>query len=262
MTRRYERRVFLQTTSALLAAWHAPWMHGAVTAQEAAAGSPRLLKLKLQTAKLDELRRFYQRTLGLKLVTDSAGSFTLQTGPSMIEWQPAEPKTEPFYHFAFNIPENLFAQAKAWLSKRTPLLHDSVTGKDEVHFAAWDAHAVYFRDPAGNIGELIARHRLKNRQDVKFSEEHLLCVSEIGLVTPDSRSLSTELAKNLNWAKTGSDLAFIGDELGYLIAAPTGRAWLPDRIQKAMVAPVDVTVNEALRQPTTSLADKITVRGK
>jgi len=227
---------------------HAP-LHQALHAQTTVEAKPRLLHMELQANKLDELRNFYQRKLGLTISADTSNGFMLKTGPSTIQFKTAAPQTEPFYHFAFNIPENQFAEAKTWLSKRVPLLIDSSTGKDEVHFAAWNAHAVYYRDPAGNIGELIARHSLKNGTTTSFSEQSLLCVSEIGLVAGDTKNLSAEVAKKLEWTKSGSDVAFVGDGMGYLIIAPTGRPWLPDRIQKAAMAPVQVKVNQSLKEP-------------
>ena len=197
---------------------------------------------------MEELRRFYGKTLRLA-VSDTANDVTVTTGLSAIQFTQAAPSTQPFYHFAWNIPENQFAQAKEWLSKRTPLLIDSSTKKDEVHFASWNAHAVYFRDPAGNIGELIARHSLKNGVNTPFTEQSLLCVSEIGMVTSDVKTISTDLARKLDWPKTSGELSFVGDGMGYLIVAPTGRPWLPDRIQKAIVASVEVRVNTKLSQP-------------
>lgn len=257
---RLHRRQFLQATSALIASLHAP-LHQLIHAQSPVEAKPRLLHLELQANRLDELRSFYQKKLGLAISTDTHDGFTMKTGPSTIKFKPALPRTEPFYHFAFNIPENQFAEAKAWLGKRVPLLIDSATGKDEVFFAAWNAHAVYFRDPAGNIGELIAHHPLKNKSTTTFSEQSLLCVSEIGLVANDSKNMSAEAAKKLAWTKTGTDMAFVGDDMGYLIFAPTGRPWLPDRIQKAAMAPVLVKVNQVVKEPMEWPAWPYVIRG-
>lgn len=246
MSERLHRRVFLQATAAVLTAMHAPAHHlHAATAEV----NPRLLHLRLQTSKLDELRHFYTRKMGLTLSAETKTGFTVQTGSSNMEFTQAAKGVEPFYHFAWNIPENQFIEAKAWLAHRTPLLIDSITKKDEVHFAAWNAHAVYFRDPAGNIGELIARHKLTNSSTKPFSEKQLLCISEIGLVTRDAMEWSNTIQKSLQWPKSGSELSFIGDDMGYLIVAPVGRPWLPDRIQKAAIAPVEVMVDGKLTEP-------------
>lgn len=246
MSTRLHRRQFLQCTSALVAAWHAPLpTHATALGSDS---SPRLARVKLQCHKMDELRRFYGKTLGLP-TSDKDNCYTIKTGPSELEFSPAAPSTEPFYHFAWNIPENQFAEAKKWLSQRTPLLKDSQTGKDEVYFASWNAHAIYFRDPAGNIGEFIARHTLKNSATTRFSEQSLQCLSEIGMVTRDVKTISSDLSKKLDWPKTSGEMSFVGDGMGYLIVAPTGRPWLPDRIQKAIAASVDVCVEAKLMQP-------------
>lgn len=260
MSTRLHRRQFLQASAAFVTALHTSAFSNA-TVGSVEETTPRLLHLKLQAGKLDELRQFYHRKLGLPLTAESSDGFTLKTGPSTIAFTQAPGNTEPFYHFAFNIPENQFAEAKAWLAKRTPLLRDSSNSKDEVYFAAWNAHAVYFRDPAGNIGELIARHTLKNSARGEFSEQSLLCVSEIGLVTDDSKTLSTDLSKKLEWSKSGSELAFVGDGMGYLIVAPVGRPWLPDRIQKAATAPVEVTVNQKVTTPLQWPKQPFTITG-
>lgn len=255
------RRQFLRATSCWLAALHAPLLHASVLTNDTTS-EPRLLHLTLQSHRLEELQQFYQKKLGLPINTTGTDGFSFRTGPSTIQWKPADASTMPFYHFAWNIPENQFAEAKTWLSKRTPLLRDNLTGKDEVHFAAWNAHAVYFRDPAGNIGELIARHTLKNGSTKPFSVESLRCVSEIGLVTDQVQQVSSELQKKLNWSKSGAELSFVGDAMGYLIVAPIGRPWLPDRYQKAAVAPVAVQVNQPLAEPITWAKQPFTINGK
>jgi hypothetical protein len=255
------RRQFLRATSCWLAAIHAPFLHASILANDTAT-EPRLLHLTLQSHRLEELQQFYQKNLELPIGTTRTDGFSLRTGPSTIQWKPADASTTPFYHFAWNIPENQFADAKAWLSQRTPLLRDNLTGKDEVHFAAWNAQAVYFRDPAGNIGELIARHTLKNRSTKPFSVESLQCVSEIGLVTDQVQQVSNDVQKKLNWSKSGAELSFVGDAMGYLIIAPIGRPWLPDRQQKAAAAPVVVQVNQPLAEPITWAKQPFTIKGK
>ena len=64
----------------------------------------------------------------------------------------------PFYHFALLVPGDRFDAALAWARERVELLPDRETGEVVFDFTNWDARAVYFHDPAGNIVELIA-HR-------------------------------------------------------------------------------------------------------
>jgi catechol 2,3-dioxygenase-like lactoylglutathione lyase family enzyme len=260
MSVRLYRRQFLKASAAWVASLHVHLLHAAPPPADNA--TPRLIHLKLHTHKLDELRRFYARIFGLPITADTRQGFTLKSGPSTMEWSEASPGTTPFYHFAWNVPENQFAEAKAWLARRTPLLRDSSNGKDEVHFAAWNAHAVYFRDPAGNIGELIARHTLSNKSQTPFSEQSLQCISEIGLATTQSKQRGADLAKALSWSQSGTELVFVGDDMGYLIVAPVGRLWLPDRTQKAALAPAEVTVQQAITTPIKWETEGVKISGQ
>ena len=97
----------------------------------------------------------------------------------------------PFYHFAFNIPENKIVQALEWQKARTPLLaipeRNRAAGfpPEVVDYRHWNAHSVFFLDPAGNVVEYIARHDLKNGDSDAFSWADILYASEIGLVVDD-----------------------------------------------------------------------------
>jgi hypothetical protein len=80
---------------------------------------------------------------------------------------PGGPEFDGAYHFAFNIPENQIRSAKEWLMPRTVLLKDE-QGNDYFQHSGWNSEAVYFKDPAGNILEFIARHDLSNAVDGDF----------------------------------------------------------------------------------------------
>jgi len=241
------RRSFLRDASAFAAvlAWHADG--GAAAAQQATQrpsapknDEPRFSFLRLQASRLDEMRRFYLKTLVLPLHREGKSSLSVRFGRTVIEFTAAE-KGEPFYHFAFNVPENKFKQAKDWLARRCPLLRDSSSGDDEIFFKAWNAHAVYFRDPSGNIGELIARHTLKNARNGAFDEQDILYASEIGLPSRAPEQLATGLSENLRLRQYHDSSMFIGDERGLFVLPPTGRPWIPDRRQRAAVFAAEIT---------------------
>src|SRR6266571_7594606 len=120
----------------------------------------RLLEFKVPTPRPDELRAFYVETLGVHHLP-----LVFERGESAIA------------HFAFNIPENQFPAGKAWLAERVELWTDN--GRDEFYSESWNAHVVYFHDPDGNVGELIARHNLNNASDVPFGADSLLELSEV-----------------------------------------------------------------------------------
>jgi hypothetical protein len=238
------RRRFLEDASiaALVLSWHS--LGQTACAEPSVApreDQPRFSALRLQTARLDEMRRFYLKTLGLPLDHDGKSGFGIHFGKSVIEFTAAE-QGEPFYHFAFNIPENKFAAAKAWLAKRCPLLKDNTNGSDETFFQHWNAHAVYFQDPGGNIGELIARHTLPNAAEGDFEERDILYVSEIGLVSKDPESLGNSIEENFGFQSYLGQSMFMGDERGLFVLPPVDRLWIPERRQKAAVHPAEVVI--------------------
>jgi hypothetical protein len=247
-----DRRGFIRSASAsalaAVMAWHAPGRTLAAdvpsSGPKSAAAHDRFARLRLETAVLSQLRQFYGETLGLPLVSEHPEACAFQAGTSRMEFgRAASVASEgPFYHFAFNIPENKFADAKRWLAARVPLLKDIDSGKDEVFFPAWNAHAVYFKDPSGNIGELIARHTMANARTGEFTVDDLLCVSEIGLPSANPAALEASLASRHGLKRYLDSPMFMGDEHGLFILPTVGRPWIPERIQKASVHPVDAII--------------------
>jgi catechol-2,3-dioxygenase len=201
-----------------------------------------ILQLRLQTHRLTDLRAFYREKLHFPIREETSDSVTFQVGTTSLTFvQAPENVSRPFYHFAFNIPENKLPGATQWLAERTPL---AASGK-VYHFPNWNAHAVYFYDPAGNLGELIARHDLPNARDGAFVADDILCASEIGLVVKDVpaavQALQTRLG--LPTYREGSPVFQpVGDEHGLLIVAQEGRPWM-DRA--AAIFPTAVTLHGA-----------------
>jgi len=130
---------------------------------------------------------------------------------------------EPFYHFALLVPGDRFDAAHVWAEERFELLGGVFD------FENWDARAVYFLDPAGNIVELIAHHGLEeNGREGGFRAEEIVGFSELGLVGTRAERLA-ELGLPL-WSGTIDDperLAFVGEKGRTLILAEEGRGWLP-----------------------------------
>lgn len=191
-----------------------------------------ILRLNLRTSKLSELRTFYRDTLKLPLTTDKSEQLTIQAGSTELTFTPAD--GDPFYHFAFNIPENQLAASKRWLiSRGIEVLRKPGSSHsqspDEYHFESWNAHAIYFLDPAGNILEFIARHNLKNASDGDFTESNILYASEIGIVVDDVRTAAERAASELelnHFVNPPSDkFAAIGDDHRLLIIVKKGRPW-------------------------------------
>jgi catechol 2,3-dioxygenase-like lactoylglutathione lyase family enzyme len=136
-----------------------------------------------------------------------------------------------FYHFAFLIPGDRFASALAWAEQRVELLTDR-DGTPVFVGDAWDSSAVYFHDPAGNIGELIAHHGLEvNGRAGDFAADELVGLSELGLVGDRGALLRRLEALDLHMFRGTVDeperLAFVGERGRTFILAPPGRGWVP-----------------------------------
>jgi hypothetical protein len=222
--------------------------------------SPRILHLDLVTATpIAELKTFYTDLLELPLLSEQADRFMIQAGETTINFvQVKENVAAPFYHFAFNIPENKILKAREWQLKRTTLsatptqLIDEKFPKDIRHFQHWNAHSIFFWDPAGNLVEYIARHDLDNSADGEFTSKDLLCASEIAFIVNDANVIADELRSSfsLDQYKGGDDnFRAIGDENGLLLIIKKGRVWeshtnisrTPDTIKTSVMIKADKT---------------------
>lgn len=217
-----------------------------------------ILELFLQTNQLKAQRQFYTEVLGLSVVDEVEGQwFAVQIGGSRLIFQQAA--DNGIYHFALNIPSNQFAEAKTWVSHRLPLITDN-SGADEFDFRNWNAHAVYFYDPAGNIVELIARHNLNNDAERPFDPQSLLCISEVGLATEDvpafTQRVRSQLGIQVYRRSESKEFTAVGDENGLLIAVKAGRVWYPDTGKIAQLLPITVRLTTPTGTQTIQLHPK------
>jgi catechol 2,3-dioxygenase-like lactoylglutathione lyase family enzyme len=196
------------------------------------------LELRLPSTHADDQLRFYSETLGLSREGDA-----VRAGATVLRFE-QEPVSSPL-HFALNVPENQIGEARDWTAERAPLLAD---GDEEIiDFSGWNAHAVYFRDPEGNIVELIARHDLPNASTEPFSAASLLEVSEAGVPTSDVAGVVDLLGSELRAPLYDGDrsrFAAVGNPEGLFIVVPVGRPWFPTELA-ALDAPLEVVVRGA-----------------
>lgn len=190
----------------------------------------RIHALRLEAADPDELGDFYD-DLGLSVVPSKSG-VVVSFGRTDVTFERTTrgEGEDPFYHFAITVPANRFDAAYEWLDDHVGLLPDVETGKTRFEFGAYlDATACYFRDPAGNIGELIARHALENgvSEDDPFGPEDLLAVSEIGLVVDDVPAVARDIVETTGEPELGGgdDFRMIGDQHGAFIVVDVRRPW-------------------------------------
>jgi len=200
--------------------------------------------LELCTNDLIAQRDYYSQVLELP-VNLFAEKLEVQAGETKLIFTQADAGFDGAYHFAFNIPENQFQQAKAWISDRSPLLRDE-TGKDEFESESWNSNSVYFKDAGGNVLEFIARHHLKNAISGEFDSSQILNVSEIGLPSEDVIAFANILCSRLDLSvfKQEPNATFtpVGDDHGLFILPIQNRIWIPNSGVPARLLPVKVQV--------------------
>jgi len=210
---------------------------------------PRILRLRLLTvAPLEAMRRFYRDIIGFRVLEEKEGEISFAAGATRLTFLSAKPEQvrgdggrghgEPFYHFAFNIPQDKIQAARAWQLERAALINpspgllDPAYPNDVWHFRHWNAHSIFFWDPGFNIVEYIARHDLRNEPALGngFAAADILYVSEIGYVfdAPQLPQATRMLHEKLGLEAypRGSDPWAMGDERGLLLClARKGELW-------------------------------------
>lgn len=251
------RRQMLASTVALgSCGLHAPYQH--LHAKESPVKRPAshgIAELRLQSAKIDLLQHFYGHDLGLP-TKRNGGELTIIAGSTRIIFESVDSdRSDPFYHVAFNIPENKLKHALQWQKQRTELVRRGTS--EVIHFAKWNADSIFFRDPAGNLLEYIARHNLNNASEGDFSTTDILYASEIGLVVDDVPGTVAAAKKHLHmdiYRDNSANFASIGDEHALLIVVKRGRKWFPAKTNPANVYPTVATIRHP--QPNTLMMQK------
>jgi len=199
-------------------------------------------RLELLTADFGAQKHFYENILELPVKLASS-NLEVKIGQTDLVFTQASPDFEGSYHFAFNIPENQFQAAKAWISGRIALLHDE-SGKEEFNSESWNSDSVYFKDAAGNVLEFIARHSLLNAIDGDFDSGQILNISEIGLPSENVIAFANELCTSLSLSvfkqEPNETFTPVGDDNGLFILPIQNRIWIPNSGVPAKLLPVKV----------------------
>ncbi|MED3910733.1 VOC family protein [Peribacillus simplex] len=208
-------------------------------------------KVTLYSPAWNEMRNFYVDVLGFELISQTDDGFEMKAGESVLEIKKYHHQEKPFYHFAMNIPTNLFTSAKAWAKSKVELTRED--DEDEVFFSYSDAHAFYFLDPSGNIVEFISRYSVSPTSEAEsFSVQNVLCISEINITTDEVRALGNQLISNGVPVRNGEEiredgLNFMGEhEAGsFLLLGPRKRRWIfSDKVSE--IFPLSLVINQQL----------------
>ncbi len=202
----------------------------------------RFKTITLKTAQLSEQFQFYVEQLGFQCIFKDPQRFEIKCGSSHLIFEEWHENSK--YHFAFNIPENQILDSADWIKKYADII--SFEEKEIVDFPNWNAHSVYFKDPAGNILEFIARHNLENHSDLKFGSESILEISEIGIAVDNISKMSGHLKNELNFNLYWGDMekfAAIGHEKCLFITVPLNRPWFPSDDVFSKKWPIEVEIS-------------------
>lgn len=184
-------------------------------------------EVEIFSDKATEVAMFYEN-IGAEVLKKEdryhieVGASKLLIAPSGESWT---------YHLAYNIPFDQVEAARDWLSYYTEV--QSFQGEEIVNFPKWDARAIYFYDPAGNILELIGRKPFQEKGEGTFNFQSLINISEVGWPADDVQKAVQELEIPL-YSQFGPTFSAIGDEEGLLIIVDAQeKKWMPndDEIQ-------------------------------
>ncbi|AWD89740.1 MULTISPECIES: VOC family protein [Bacillus] len=206
--------------------------------------------ITLYSCALEETKHFYERVLGFPLIDESGDSFTIKAGESELEFRRADSHSHPTYHFAFNIPNNRFDEAKAWIKDK--VVFQTEDGEDEVYFSHIQARSFYFKDPSNNLAEFIARETSPPSAE-HFSIESVLNIGEVNLTAAEVVSTGRKLQRFGIPVRKHAPLRengfhFMGDynDGAFLLLGPSGRRWIFSD-QHAEFHPLSVIVNATIR---------------
>ena len=192
----------------------------------------KIRRIELFIPNFEETVAFYMEKLNFPLLQKSHHKALFKIGQSTLVLHKEE-KESNYYHYAINIPPNLFQEAKLWLKERTSLLLEN--GKDNIHFTESKAMAMYFEDPAGNIVEFISRYETSTKvESTHFTPQHMQEISEIGVSTDNIHELAEKLqsmgipVRNNEPIHYEKYLNFFGEweDSAFIILGPLGRRWL------------------------------------
>lgn len=189
-----------------------------------------ILELTLLTNNINETEKFYTGLLGLEIIEKNNSSISFLTQQSKLTFNKTE-NQKPFYHFAFNIPNNKLNEALIWINSKIDII--SLEQKEKIaDFITWNAKSFYFYDNNNNIVEFIARFDLDNQSDINFESSSILSISEIGFVVTNVKNKSEQIAieNNLtNFSKQPNRENFValGDDNGLLLFVENQRFWFP-----------------------------------
>ncbi|WP_238656081.1 VOC family protein [Paenibacillus piscarius] len=193
----------------------------------------KIKQLKLSTNHLEDMKTFYSEVLQMPVIQESNTSFAVSAGESIISFE-NNPR-HVFYHYAFYVDELHFSRVLDTIQAHSPLLQDE-EGQTEFFSGLWQRKQFYFRDPQGNILEILPSDERSAKAD------GWIRVQEIGLPVEHIDDLQTRIHMIKDeMARASETIAFYGNEYGVFVLVQEGRAWFPTE-DAAIASPVEVII--------------------
>lgn len=212
----------------------------------------KLLKIDLETANLQKMKHFYNHILEMPIIRENESFFIVKAGQTLLTFQQTE--NVPFYHFAMRTNTAFFDYMFKKLSENGIELLPDEEGQTSLY---WHGKQVYFKDPDGNILEILERDQI-----VKTEKNGWFDICEIGLPSPNVEQLSNFLAPNIptdNYAYNKA-FRFYGNDNGVFVLVKADRHWYPTN-NGATIHPITVEVegefDRVLQHPTLPYTVKV-----
>jgi catechol 2,3-dioxygenase-like lactoylglutathione lyase family enzyme len=204
----------------------------------------KINSITLHTRDLEAAARFYGNLFGRAAENTHRNQVTFLAGDTRFCLKLAN--VTGAYHIAFNIPYNQVNSSLVYLNGRAGIL--PVEGKSIVEFPNWDARSVYFSDHQHNVLEFIGRRELGISQAGEFTNQGILNVSEVGIVTENVSATISKIfeksgTKPYDKQPVLQNFAALGDAHGLFIVSRRGRHWYPTQIV-AEPQPISVIFTE------------------
>lgn len=204
-------------------------------------------RIKIKVTATGTLFLFYKNIIGLPVHYMDAGRLLVRVGTTELVFEEFGPEENSFYHLAFNIPSNKFDEAYRWMKSKVPLLWIEDYQSDIAEFSNWNARSFYFKDPVGNVLEMIARFERDDVAVSPFDASQIRNISEVGIVFPQENfdeAVDTFMKRYaLEYFEKQKPLPHfraIGDDEGLFIAVPENRLWYPTHNKLSKILPVDI----------------------
>lgn len=218
--------------------------------------SVRIKELNLRTKSLIEARQFWESGLGFQVIDSSPSSITFQVGDSRLTFRNQTTINPPVYHFAIAIPSNQVENALDWLKNQdgkypdgppqpVPILKDESSGAEIIYNAPYQTRSVFFRDPNGQVVELVGRELADNAVEGDFNRSMMMGITNFSLVTKEVRKCEDILRSEFGFKafpNTTSGYKPVGGIDGTLTLIIPGRPYIPTESLESVPYTAIVTV--------------------